>query len=131
MGSPPVQVLAVSEYQQLTTYFGEDVKAMPNTLFVLLGDKVAEALNSLASGSLLSPNRILDDLQHPSGANDEQIAYFLGKKWREDLSAKTNPSKSEAARKDMMVRSCTAHSRLSSLLATCWWPVCCMYKKCS
>jgi len=94
----------VSEYQQLTTYFGEDVKAMPNTLFILLGDKVAEALNSLASGSLLSANRILDGLQHPSGVNAEQIAYFLGKKWREDLSAKTNPSKSEAARKDMMVR---------------------------
>jgi hypothetical protein len=30
-------------------------------------------------------------LPHPSGANAERIAYFLGNKARESLSIKTNP----------------------------------------
>ncbi|WP_303045736.1 hypothetical protein [Turicimonas muris] len=36
---------------------------------------------------------MLPQIPHPSGANAERIAYFLGKKKKEDLSAKTNPDK--------------------------------------
>ena len=35
---------------------------------------------------------------HPSGANAERIAYFLGRKSRDQLSVKTNPDKIDAAR---------------------------------
>jgi len=90
--------------EQLMTYFGEDVKALPNAVFVPLGDKVVEALDFLASQNLLSRNRILGGLPHPSGANAERIAYFLGKKRREDLSAKTNPDKLDFARNDIIGR---------------------------
>lgn len=90
--------------EQLLTYFGQDVKALPNAVFVPLGDKVAEALNYLVNQNLLSPNRILGGLPHPSGANAERIAYFLGKKRREDLSAKTNPEKLDRAREEMIGR---------------------------
>lgn len=90
--------------EQLTTYFGEDAKTLPNAVFIPLGDKVAEALHFLARQGLLAPERILGGLPHPSGANAERIAYFLGKKRRQDLSAKTNPEKIDIARTDILGR---------------------------
>lgn len=39
---------------------------------------------------------------HPSGANAERIAYFLGRKSRSALSAKTNPDKLDRAREEMI-----------------------------
>jgi hypothetical protein len=33
----------------LMNYFGEDVKALPNKVFIPLGDKVAEAMHYLAN----------------------------------------------------------------------------------
>lgn len=89
---------------QLLTYFGEDVRQLPNAMFVPLGDKVAEALNFLADRGLFDRNRILDGLPHPSGANAERIAYFLGKKDRNALSAKTNPEKLDQARERLVHR---------------------------
>lgn len=90
--------------EQLMTYFGEDVKALPNAVFVPLGDTVAEALHFLASKSLLAREQILDGLPHPSGANAERIAYFLGKKKRDELSVKTNPHKLDLAREEIIKR---------------------------
>ena len=90
--------------EQLISQFGEDARALPNAIFVPLGDKVAEALHFLAQKGLISRDRILDGLPHPSGANAERIAYFLGKKQREDLSIKTNPEKIETARKEIIGR---------------------------
>lgn len=88
---------------QLMTHFGEDAKALPKAVFVPLGDKVAEALHFLADQGLLERNRILNGLPHPSGANAERIAYFLGRKNRNALSVKTNADKLDQAR-DGMIR---------------------------
>lgn len=84
--------------EQLITHFGEDAKALPNAVFVPLGEKVTEALGFLAERGMMDRNRILDGLPHPSGANAERIAYFLGRKARNELSAKTNPDKLDEAR---------------------------------
>jgi hypothetical protein len=46
----------------------------------------------------LDPARVLEGLPHPSGANAERIAYFLGRKPREMLSAKTSAASIDAAR---------------------------------
>jgi hypothetical protein len=73
-------------------------------VFVPLGEKVTDALNFLADQELLDRSRILDGLPHPSGANAERIAYFLGKKSRGALSAKTNPEKLDQARDDLIRR---------------------------
>ena len=73
-------------------------------MFVPLGDKVSEALHFLATQGVLARDRILDGLPHPSGANAERIAYFLGTKNRVALSVKTNPEKIDLARKDIMRR---------------------------
>jgi hypothetical protein len=90
--------------EQLLSNFGEDIKALPNAVFVPLGDKVGDALQFLSKQGLLDRDRIIDGLPHPSTANAERIAYFLGKKRREALSVKTNPEKIDMARKEIMSR---------------------------
>ena len=87
--------------KQLVTYFGADANKMADALFVPLGDKVTEALHFLADQGLMKKDRILDGLPHPSGANAERIAYFLGRKNRSALSAKTNADKLDQARDSM------------------------------
>lgn len=90
--------------EQLLTYFGQDVAVLRKAIFIPLGDKVGEALHFLADKGLLDKHRILDGLPHPSGANSERIAYFLGKKARHELSAKTNANKLDEARTQLMQR---------------------------
>jgi hypothetical protein len=84
--------------EQLLTYFGEDMAGLRKAIFIPLGDKVAEALHFLGDEGLLEKERILDGLPHPSGANAERIAYFLGRKAKHALSAKTNANKLDEAR---------------------------------
>lgn len=88
---------------QLLSYFGEDIKLLPKAVFVPLGDKVAAALRFLADNGCLDHDRILEGLPHPSGANAERIAYFLGKKSSGELSVKTNPVKLDLAR-DLLIQ---------------------------
>lgn len=68
--------------EHLLKYFGEDIRALPDAVYVPLGDKVAEALHFLADQGMLRSNQSLDGLPHPSGANAERIADFLGKSQR-------------------------------------------------
>lgn len=84
--------------QHLLEHFGQDAKALPQAVFVPLGDKVSEALHFIADKGLIDRARILDGLPHPSGANAERIAYFLGTKARQDLSVKTDPLKLDQAK---------------------------------
>lgn len=88
--------------EELLIRFGEDARALPKAVFVPLGDKVAEALHFVADQGFLDRSRILDGLPHPSGANAERIAYFLGRKERSALSVKTDPDKIERARGGML-----------------------------
>jgi hypothetical protein len=85
-------------HEQLVNGFGQDLRALPDAIFIPLGDKVSQALTHLVGMGLIDPARILIGLPHPSGANAERIAYFLGKKNKSSLSAKTNPAKLDAAR---------------------------------
>lgn len=79
-------------------HFGKEAQALKDAVFVPLGDKVAETLRFLVSQGVIKPEQVLDGLPHPSGANAERIAYFLGNKSREALSAKTDPVKLDRAR---------------------------------
>jgi hypothetical protein len=90
--------------QQLVEGFGRDMQALQDAVFLPLGDKVAEALHYLADQGMLERERILDGLPHPSGANAERIAYFLGTKARGALSAKTDPDKLDQARAALIAR---------------------------
>lgn len=90
--------------KQLGDHFAKDAAALQKAVFVPLGDKVSEALHHLAAKGLLDRAKILDGLPHPSGANAERIAYFMGKKPRHELSAKTNPAKLDEARGQLQSR---------------------------
>jgi hypothetical protein len=78
---------------QMLEGFGRDARELPRAVYLPLGDKVTEALYFLADRGILNRQQILDGLPHPSGANAERIAYFLGKKERSALSVKTNADK--------------------------------------
>jgi hypothetical protein len=88
--------------RQVLDHFAKDVQFLPGALFVPLGEAVAEALRWLASEGVVEPHRILAGLPHPSGANSERIAYFLGKKSRSALSAKTNPDRLDRSRTQLI-----------------------------
>lgn len=88
----------------LMTGFGQMAKSLRDAVFVPLGDKVAEALEFLAAHGVLDRERVLAGLPHPSGANAERINYFLGRKDRASLSAKTDPQKLDRAREQLIAR---------------------------
>lgn len=94
---------------QLLRWFAPEMAALPDAVFVPLGPKVADALHLAAREAGVAPERILDGLQHPSGANAERIAFFLGCKQRAALSAKTDPDKVLAGRRAI-------ESRLAALV---------------
>jgi hypothetical protein len=87
--------------QQLLAHFGEDCKTRSKAVFIPLGDKVEKALNFIADQGFLDRKQIIAGLPHPSGANAERIAYFLGRKSRSALSVKTNADKLDQARERM------------------------------
>ena len=79
-------------------WFAEEAAVLSDAVFVPLGPAVAEALESLKATGKLDPARVLAGLPHPSGANAERIAYFVGRKRGESLSTKTDPNKLDRAR---------------------------------
>jgi hypothetical protein len=52
----------------------------------------------LVRNGVLDAARVLNGLPHPSGANAERIAYFLGRKARDALSPKTDATALDHAR---------------------------------
>jgi hypothetical protein len=84
--------------EALIRNLGEEATALPDAVWVPLGPKATEGLGLLVKLGLLSADRLLSGLPHPSGANAERIAYFLGRKDRASLSIKTSPDAIEVSR---------------------------------
>jgi hypothetical protein len=84
--------------RQMTQYFAHEAAVLKEAVFIPLGPAVADGLHWLASQGVLQSQQILDGLPHPSGANAERIAYFLGRKDRSTLSTKTDPVRLDIAR---------------------------------
>ncbi len=82
----------------ILNYFAQEAQQLSKAVFVPLGDKAARVLHFLSSSGSIDSDRIFNGLPHPSGANAERIAYFLGQKSRERLSHKTDPEKLDAAK---------------------------------
>lgn len=74
----------------LMQWFARELALFPNAAIVPLGPKVSEAIEYVAARLAIPTARILSGLPHPSGANAERIAFFLGRKRREDTSAKVD-----------------------------------------
>lgn len=84
--------------------FCQEINLLPDARYIPLGRGVEEVLLHLVKERKLSKTQILSGLPHPSGANAERIAYFIGKKDRDKLSVKTNPEKIESARFELTRR---------------------------
>lgn len=82
----------------LEAYTGAELASLKGAVFVPLGPKVTAALKHLAAKGMIDSARVLDGIPHPSGANAERVAYFLGRKSRALLSAKTNADTLDAGR---------------------------------
>jgi hypothetical protein len=83
---------------QLLDYFAAEAASLPDAVYVPLGPKVGLALDGLAARGVLDADRILHGIPHPSGANAERIAYFLGRKDKAALSRQTNGAQIDADR---------------------------------
>lgn len=90
--------------EETLRYFAHEAAMLPDALFIPMGASVSEGLDWLASQGVLRPERILHGLPHPSGANAERVAYFLGRKDRSALSAKTNGAQIDAARQRLLAQ---------------------------
>jgi hypothetical protein len=84
--------------QQIMAWFADEAALLQDALFIPMGSTVGEGLDWLAARGILRPERILHGLPHPSGANAERVAYFLGRKDKSTLSANTNGDQIDAAR---------------------------------
>lgn len=96
-GTPPMTRHPALRHM-IETHLADEARALPNALWLPLGPKPSLALEHLVARGCLDRTRILDGLPHPSGANGERIAYFLGRKDRAALSAKTPPDAIDGAR---------------------------------
>lgn len=79
--------------RHLDRWFGTEMAALKDAIFVPLGPKADEALRVVAAERQIDPHRVLSGLPHPSGANAERIAFFLGRKPRNELSNKVAPDR--------------------------------------
>lgn len=79
-------------------YFVPLLRALPNAAYVPLGPVPSAVMGWLVHEGHIEQRKVLAGLPHPSGANAERIAYFVGAKPRHALSAKTDPIKLDAAR---------------------------------
>lgn len=83
----------------LETYMRWQLTKLPSdVLFLPLGPKPTEALQHLVNSGDIASNAILEGLPHPSGANAERVAVFIGSKSPADASIKTNAPRLIAAR---------------------------------
>lgn len=113
----PDMVRTPSLRQWLIEYTGAELAELPGAIIVPLGPKVAAAMRYLADQGLIQREQILDGLPHPSGANNERIAYFLGNKDREALSPKTNAQALDDARVSLVDKVARVRAAFSLALA--------------
>lgn len=86
----------------LKEYFAKEVQTLKEAILIPLGPVATEALHYLVKQGLIEQNRVIDGLPHPSSANNERIAYFIGKKLAKELSNKTNPDVLDNAKRGFL-----------------------------
>jgi len=89
---------------QVLRYFAHEAAQLPDALYIPMGASVSDGLDWLAAQGILRADRILRGLPHPSGANAERVAYFLGRKHSSALSARTNGAQIDAARATLLAQ---------------------------
>ena len=90
--------------EQVLRWFAQEARQLPDALYIPMGASVSETLAWLAAEGVIRAGRVLHGLPHPSGANAERVAYFLGRKERAALSSKTNGAQIDAARERLLAQ---------------------------
>ena len=88
----------------IETHLAEEAAALPKAVWVPLGKDAAASLQHLVGRGALDGRRVLSGLPHPSGANSERIAYFLGRKSRDQLSNRTKADRIDDARERLRLQ---------------------------
>ena len=91
-GLPPLLATPLL-HEQFMTRFVAEAAALRHAIFVPLGPKVGDAVEFAAGKAGLDRNQVLAGVPHPSGANAERIAFFLGRKARQALSPQVRPER--------------------------------------
>lgn len=91
VGTPPLR-------RWMESWTGRELAGLSPAVVVPLGPVVARGLAHLADLGMISPGSILADMPHPSGANAERVACFLGRKPPHLASAGTDGDALVAAR---------------------------------
>lgn len=94
--------------KMIETHLAEEADLLPDALWLPLGPKAAIAVNHLVDLGRLKAGRVLSGMPHPSGANGEPVALFLGRKDPADASVKAKPEVIRAAFQHL-------HTQISSL----------------
>ena len=81
-----------------------EINALDAAIWIPVGKEPTAVLQHFVANGRLSAAHVLDGLPHPSGANAERIAYFLGTKSRDTLSTKTNPDVLDARLQELRER---------------------------
>lgn len=87
--------------EQVERWFATEIEQLPDAIYVPLGPVPTAVMNNQVRKGRLADERVLSGLPHPSGANAERIAYFMGNKAAADCSSKCNPTKLDAAREEL------------------------------
>lgn len=90
-GGSPAMLRHPALRKMIDTHLVEEACALPNALWLPLGPRVEEVLVYLADRGALPRQNIISGLPHPSGANAERIAVFLGRKDPARVSRQTQP----------------------------------------
>lgn len=89
---------------QLRAGFAVQAAALRQAVLVPLGSTAAKAVEFVAGDIGLDQAHVLTGLPHPSGANAERVAFFLGRKKEEALSNKVDAARLIAARRELKAR---------------------------
>jgi hypothetical protein len=84
--------------RHLHEHFVEEVRALPEALFVGLGPKVQQTLDALVQQGVLPASRVVSGMLHPSGNCTYRINYLVGER-REPVPHATNPVPYDAGRR--------------------------------
>lgn len=87
---------------QVDRWFVKEIALLPNSVFIPLGTQVQDIFKKLVREQRISDDRSLVGIPHPSGANAERIAYFLGRKSAHDLSKNTNGKEIDGVRERLI-----------------------------
>jgi hypothetical protein len=88
-------------YGMVEKYLLEEIRAIPNCIWVPLGKGAQMTFQKLIDAGHIKPNFVLMGFPHPSGANAERIKYFIGQKEKHLLSQKVDPAKMDTARAEL------------------------------